>query len=176
MDDFEKLLTDLPKPEVKALRHQDMLADKLIRTKDKASMSLWWLLLPPYIVAMLAMKTYYKKTSLTQELWAFHERQPFLSTLLFSAPLILLVFNIFLKKQVAFRIVLFRRKGIFFIPVHTGGWIIFSSALCYAMYKAYDLNMHEHSVSDFLINIVFSLLFITALYSLIAYLTLKKKS
>jgi phosphate/sulfate permease len=71
---------------------------------------------------------------------------------------------------------MFKRKGILFIPVNFIGWLIFAAAVVYAIYDGVELNNRAHSVSDFLINLVFSLLIIAAVYSSIAYLTLIKRS
>lgn len=70
---------------------------------------------------------------------------------------------------------MFERKGILFIPINFAGWLIFALAVLYAIYNGVKLNNVTHSVSDFLINMVFSLLIIAAVYSLIAYFTLTKK-
>ena len=69
---------------------------------------------------------------------------------------------------------MFKRKGVFFIPVNLGGWLVFASAVCYAVSNGWELNNTTHSVSDFLMNLVFSLLIICGIYSLIAWLTLIK--
>jgi hypothetical protein len=69
---------------------------------------------------------------------------------------------------------MFRRKGVFFIPINLGGWLVFAVAVCYAVYNGWALNNKAHSVSDFLMNLVFSLLIICGIYSLIAWLTLTK--
>lgn len=176
MDDFEKMLTELPKPEVKELRHEDMLAADLIRAKDKAATGLWWLLVPLYVLTMLLVRTLYKKTSLAMELNAFYERSPLLALLLFiAAPLLLLVLYWRKQRRKISSPLLFERRGVFFVPINAGGWLIFSAAICCAVYNAYLLNDSEHSVSDFFINLLFSLLLIGAVYSLVAYLTLKKR-
>lgn len=65
----------------------------------------------------------------------------------------------------------FKRNGIFFIPASFIGWIIFSVGLVSAIYFFIDIDSRSHSVSDTLINFVFNLFIIAAVYSLIAYLT-----
>jgi hypothetical protein len=65
----------------------------------------------------------------------------------------------------------FRRFGIFFIPTSIIGWLVLLSGLAYAVYVFIDIDSRSHSVSDTLINFVFNLLIIGAVYSLIAYLT-----
>lgn len=65
----------------------------------------------------------------------------------------------------------FKRVGIFYVPAKLAGWIIFFSAIAYAVYVFIDINGNSHSVSDALINFVFSLLVIGAVYSLIGFFT-----
>jgi hypothetical protein len=65
----------------------------------------------------------------------------------------------------------FKRNGIFFIPVSIIGWIILLAGFVFAIYSFLDIDGRSHSVSDTLMNFVFILLIIGAVYSLIAYLT-----
>ncbi len=68
----------------------------------------------------------------------------------------------------------FKRFGIFFIPITFIGWLILSGGFCYAVYIFIDIDRKSHSVSDTLINFVFNVLIIAAVYSLIAYFTSRK--
>ena len=70
----------------------------------------------------------------------------------------------------------FRRTGIFYIPTSVIGWLLFSAALAYAVYVFTEIDSRSHSVSDTLINFVFNLLMIAAVYSLVAYLTSRTSS
>jgi hypothetical protein len=65
----------------------------------------------------------------------------------------------------------FKRIGIFFIPTAIIGWLLLLGGLAYAVYVFIDIDSRSHSVSDTLINFVFNLLVIGAVYSLIAFLT-----
>ena len=67
----------------------------------------------------------------------------------------------------------FKRIGIFFIPTSIIGWLILLVGLAYAVYVFIDIDSRSHSVSDTLINFVFHLLIIGAVYSFIAFLTSK---
>jgi hypothetical protein len=67
----------------------------------------------------------------------------------------------------------FKCIGIFFVPTTIIGWLILSGGLAYAVYVFIDIDSRSHSVSDTLINFVFNLLIICAVYSLIAFLTSK---
>ena len=64
----------------------------------------------------------------------------------------------------------FKRIGIFMLPTTFMGWIILIAALAYAVYVFIDIDSRSHSVSDTLINFVFNLLIISAVYSLIGFL------
>lgn len=65
----------------------------------------------------------------------------------------------------------FKRIGIIFIPVSVAGWIILLAGFVLAVISFMDIDGRSHSVSDTLMNFVFMLLIITAVYSLIAFLT-----
>jgi hypothetical protein len=65
----------------------------------------------------------------------------------------------------------FKRSGIIFLPLSVIGWIISLLAISYSVYAFIDIDRRSHSVSDTLINFVFRLLIVFAVYSLIAYLT-----
>jgi len=68
----------------------------------------------------------------------------------------------------------FKRTGIFFIPVTIIGWIILIAGFVCAVFIFTNIDSRSHSASDTLINFVFYLIIIGAVYSLIAYLTSRK--
>jgi uncharacterized membrane protein len=65
----------------------------------------------------------------------------------------------------------FKRIGLFFMPTSVVGWIILLAGIVFAIFSFMDIDGRSHSVSDTLINFVFMLLIIGAVYSLVAYLT-----
>jgi hypothetical protein len=65
----------------------------------------------------------------------------------------------------------FKRIGLFFVPVTLVGWIILVFAVIFAIFSFMDIDGRSHSVSDTMMNFVFMLLIIGAVYSLIAFLT-----
>ena len=65
----------------------------------------------------------------------------------------------------------FRPMGLLFRPVSLAGWLISLAALAFCVQLFIAVDRQSHSVSDTLINFVFNLLIIGAIYSLIAYLT-----
>lgn len=69
----------------------------------------------------------------------------------------------------------FKRVGLFFIPVSLAGGLILLAAIAYSVYLFIDIDSRSHSVSDTLINFVFNLLIIAAIYSLVAFLTGRRK-
>ena len=62
MDDFEKKLIEMSKPEVTRLKHQEILSKELFMTRHRNAVSWWWLGIPLYIVAALIMKSVYFPT------------------------------------------------------------------------------------------------------------------
>jgi hypothetical protein len=70
----------------------------------------------------------------------------------------------------------FKRSGIFFIPANFIGWIIFVFGIVFAVWSFLDIDGRSHSVSDTLMNFVFMLLIIGAVYSLIGYLTSRNRN
>jgi hypothetical protein len=67
----------------------------------------------------------------------------------------------------------FKRIGLFYIPASAIGWIILLAGVVVAVLSFMDIDGRSHSVSDTMMNFVFMLLIIGAVYSLIAYLTSK---
>ena len=65
----------------------------------------------------------------------------------------------------------FKRNGVIFSPSSIIGWIILLIGIVYSIYSFIQIDSRSHSVSDTLINFVFKLFIIIAIYSLIAYLT-----
>lgn len=70
----------------------------------------------------------------------------------------------------------FKRIGIIFIPKNFIGWIIMLAGIAYAVYTFIDIDSRSHSVSDTLINFIFNLLIIGAVYTLIAFLTSRSQN
>lgn len=70
----------------------------------------------------------------------------------------------------------FKRTGLLFIPVTAAGWLLMIAGVVFAAYSFIDIDSRSHSVSDTLMNFVFRLLIIGAIYSLLAYLASRKWS
>lgn len=70
----------------------------------------------------------------------------------------------------------FKRLGIFYWPISIMGWLLLLASLVYAVYTFIDIDSRSHSVSDTLINFVFNLLIIAAVYSIIGFVTSKIKN
>ncbi len=67
----------------------------------------------------------------------------------------------------------FKRVGLFYIPISIIGWIILICGIAYAVNVFIEIDSISHSVSDTLINFVLYLLIIGAIYSLIAFLSIR---
>lgn len=96
MENFEDKLTRMTKPEVNQLKHQNMLANSISKAKDGSVLSLWWLSIPLYIIAVLLMKTVFMPhTTLFSNLHDLTEKNKYSSLLVFLLfPLIFITINI----------------------------------------------------------------------------------
>lgn len=65
----------------------------------------------------------------------------------------------------------FERYGLFYLPKKLAGWLIMIAGIVFAVYCFIDIDSRSHSGSDTLINFVFMLIIIGAVYTLIAFLT-----
>ena len=65
----------------------------------------------------------------------------------------------------------FKKAGIIYLPNSAMGWLITFACLVCAIYNFIAIDRLSHSVSDTLINFVFRLLIIFAVYTLFGYLT-----
>jgi putative effector of murein hydrolase LrgA (UPF0299 family) len=65
----------------------------------------------------------------------------------------------------------FKRNGIAYLPASIMGWIILLIGFAFSVYTFIEIDSRSHSVSDTLINFVFRVLIIIAVYSLIAFMT-----
>ncbi len=95
MESFEKKLTQMTKPGVTQLKHQDLLANAIIKAKDKSVLSWWWISIPLYIIAALLMKSVFMPhTTLISNLQEFVSKEKYLSFLFFLIlPIVFIVIN-----------------------------------------------------------------------------------
>lgn len=101
---FEKRLKDMTKPDIKDLKHENMLADAIINAKDKSVVSWWWLSVPVFIILMLLMKSFYMPgTTLITGLHELAGREKYMSLIFFLiSPTILIVVNVFSIRKLYF--------------------------------------------------------------------------
>jgi hypothetical protein len=94
-EEFEEKLIQMTKPEVNQLKHQDMLAKAIANAKDKTVLSLWWLIIPLYIISMLLMKSIYMpNTTLSSGIHDFAFKQRFIAFFFFIIlPIIFIIIN-----------------------------------------------------------------------------------
>lgn len=85
----------MSKPEVTELKHENMLANAIIRAKDKSVLSWWWLSIPLYLIAALLMKSFFMRhSSLVSNMREMAVRDKITSTLIFLAlPVIAIIMN-----------------------------------------------------------------------------------
>jgi hypothetical protein len=103
-ENFEKKLTEMSKPEISRLKHEEMLADAIINAKDKSVVSLWWLSVPLFVIGMLLMKSLYMPgTDLISNLHDLASRQKNISLIFFLAsPLIIILINALSIRKIYF--------------------------------------------------------------------------
>jgi hypothetical protein len=99
---FEKKLTEMEKPEIYPLKHEDMLANAIINAKDKSVVSWWWLSIPLFIIAMLLMKSVYMPgTTLISNIHELASREKYMSLIYFLiSPIVLIVVNAFSIRKI----------------------------------------------------------------------------
>lgn len=104
MENFDEILTQMSKPEVPELKHADLLAKAITNAEDKSVVSLWWLLIPLYVVAALVMKSMYMpQSSFTDNLHALAAKDSYTSLLLFLVlPILLIIINVLTIKKLYF--------------------------------------------------------------------------
>lgn len=73
------------------------------------------------------------------------------------------------------KMILFRRYGLFFVPVRWGGWALSLLAVGYTAYAFFDIDSRSHSASDTLINTAFRGLIAAVVYSAIAFIFSKRE-
>jgi len=95
MNDFEKTLIQISKPQITELKHQELLAEAISKIKHRNVLNWWWLSIPVYIACMLLMKSYFMPHStLISNFEEFKLKNKFLSPLLFVAiPILLSAIN-----------------------------------------------------------------------------------
>jgi len=104
-EDFENKLLQMTKPEVSQLMHQDMLADAIVKAKDKFVLSAWWLCVPMYIIAAFVMKSFYMpQATLASSMHEFADKQKLISILFFVlAPIAFIILN-FISLRTMFKL------------------------------------------------------------------------
>lgn len=103
-ENFEKKLSEMTKPEISQLKHEDILADAIINAKDKSVVSLWWLSVPLFVIGMLLMKSLYMPgTDLISNVHDLAASQKYISLIFFLiSPLILIVINVLSIRRIYF--------------------------------------------------------------------------
>jgi hypothetical protein len=95
LKNFEDRLARITKPEISELKHEDMLANALIKAKDKSAVSWWWLAIPLYIIGAFLMKAFFTHTTLFSNIREMSSREKYASLLFFVViPIVFLVLNL----------------------------------------------------------------------------------
>ena len=102
LQNFENSLLKMTKPEVSELKHQDMIADAIIKAKDNSALSWWWLCIPLYVIAAFCMKSLFMpQATLITSIHEFSSKEKYLSILLFLiVPIAFIILNFFSIRKV----------------------------------------------------------------------------
>ena len=103
-DNFEKQLAEMTKPDIKGLKHGDMLATAIINARDKSAVSWWWISVPVFIILMLMIKsTFMPGTTLISNMHELESSQKIMSLIFFLiSPIILIIINALTIKKIHF--------------------------------------------------------------------------
>ena len=101
---FDKKLAEMTKPEIKQLKHEEMLVNAIINAKDKSVVSFWWLSIPVFIILMLLMKSIYMPgTTLITNIHDLTGREKYMSMMFFFiSPVAMIIFNAFSIRKIYF--------------------------------------------------------------------------
>ena len=102
MQNFEKKLEEMTKPEVPQLRHQEQLTNALVKAKNRSVVSWWWLSIPLYIIGALLMKTaFVPHSSFFSNLKLLADKEWFIPVLFFVVlPVAIVTLNFITIKKV----------------------------------------------------------------------------
>ncbi len=101
-NEFENKLFRMTKPEVNQLKHQDMLSNAIANSKDKTVLSIWWLIIPFYILSMFFMKSFFMpNATLSSSIHELMTKQRVIAYLFFMiTPIIFIIINIISVRKV----------------------------------------------------------------------------
>ena len=99
MENFEKKLIQMTKPEISQLKHQDMLEQEIMNAKDKFVVNLWWLSIPLYFLGAYMMKSIYLHASFITTIHEFtYKGHPAILWFLILPVLLIIVNFLTIKK------------------------------------------------------------------------------
>jgi hypothetical protein len=102
IEKFENILLKMTKPEVSELKHESMLAEVIIKAKDRSALSWWWLSIPLYIIAAFCMKSFFMpQATLISSIHEFSSKEKYLSLFIFVlVPVAFIILNFLSVRKV----------------------------------------------------------------------------
>lgn len=99
---IESVANEMTKPDIKGLKHEDILSNAIINAKDKSVVSWWWLSIPVFIILMLLMKSVYMPgTTLISNIHELASREKYMSIIFFLlSPVVLIIVNTFSIRKI----------------------------------------------------------------------------
>ena len=104
MKNFDELLTGMSKPEINDLKHVEMLAHAMSKSKAKSAITWWWLSIPLYILCAFVMKAMYNRNAPALLNLREFSRIHWLASFIFFiiVPVIVIIVNALSIKEVYF--------------------------------------------------------------------------
>lgn len=101
---FEDKLFKMTIPDVKELKHQDLLAETILKEKDKSLLSWWWISIPLFIIVMFIMKSFFMpQTTLISGIDEFKSNEKYISILFFLVlPISFIIINFLSIRKIYF--------------------------------------------------------------------------
>jgi len=95
-ENFGKKIQEMEKPDVKNLKHEELLADAIVNARGKSVVSWWWISIPLFILCMLLMKSAYNPgTTFISGIEDLKATDKYVSLLFFLiAPIVLIIVNV----------------------------------------------------------------------------------
>jgi hypothetical protein len=104
MKNFKDKLTDMSKPEINDLRHEELLAKVITSARSKTTISFWWIIIPMYVIAAIVMKSFFViHSTFRSNLRELTDKNGYFNYLIFIImPIILIVTNLLSIKNIYF--------------------------------------------------------------------------
>lgn len=101
MEEFEKILTQMTKPEISELKHMEALGKAISQSKSKLALSWWWLSIPTYVICMLLIKSHFMPhTTFSSNMHDMEGKFSFSILFFLVMPIVFIILNAFSIRKI----------------------------------------------------------------------------